>query len=192
MQQASMKQMFDQLEKLSKELDTLVIGLGMDVEAKSLYLDIEVALDGTSLAAQSKAMDDAKTNFAGFAVPGAAMTMLAAGATDKEQAVQAKQMLDNFKASATKYLDENDDLGDKRRDLAKQLLGDAFDVAKKTIDLKKSDAGVAVVLGDEPAVIGGWMIAAGNKLDAGAETRQRGRKRKPRRGQNDQARRGGI
>jgi hypothetical protein len=166
LQRASIKQMFDQLDKLSKELDTLVIGLGMDAATKSIYLDIETrAMEGSDLAAQSAAMSDAKTNFAGFAIPGAAMTLLAAGKTDKDQAAQAKQMLDSIKASTTKQLDENDELGDKRRDVAKQLLGDVFDVLKKTIDLKKSDAGMAVVLGDEPAAIGGWMIAGGKKLD---------------------------
>ena len=79
MQQASVKQMFDGLDKLSKELDTLVIGLGIDAETKSLFLDVETrALDGTEMATKCAAMKDAKTNFAGFALPGAAMTMLAA------------------------------------------------------------------------------------------------------------------
>ena len=104
MQQASLKQAFDQLDKLSKELDTLVLGLGMDAEAKSIYLDVETrALKGTEPGrAEQAAMKDAKTNFAGFAVPGAAMTMLSASTTDKEQVTQAKAMLDNFKSSATK------------------------------------------------------------------------------------------
>ncbi len=165
MQQASLKQAFDQLDKLSKELDTLVLGLGVDAEAKSIYFDVETrALKDTDLAARCAAMKDAKTNFAGFAVPGAAMTMLSASTTDKEQVTQAKAMLDNVKSATTKQLDENDELGDKRRDLAKQLLGDVFEVAKKTLDLGKSDGAIAVLLGDHPAVIGGAMIADGKKL----------------------------
>ena len=40
-QRASAKQMFDKLEKFSKELDTLVIGLGMDAASKSIYFDVE-------------------------------------------------------------------------------------------------------------------------------------------------------
>ena len=51
MQQASVKQMFDGVDKMSKELDTLVIGLGIDAESKSLFLDVEArALDGTEMA----------------------------------------------------------------------------------------------------------------------------------------------
>jgi len=167
MQRASVKQMFDQLDRLSKELDTLVIGLGMDTATKSLYLDIETrAVEGSGLAAQSAAMKDAKTNFAGFAIPGAAMTMLAAGATDDAQVAQAKQTLETLKTTASKQLDDNDQLNDKRRELAKQLLGDLFGVLQKTIDLKKSDAGMAVVLDNDPALVYGMMIADGDKLDA--------------------------
>ena len=51
MQRASLNQMFDQLDRLSKELDTLVIGLGMDAATKSLYLDVESrAIDGSGMA----------------------------------------------------------------------------------------------------------------------------------------------
>ena len=92
--------------------------------------------------------------------------MLAAGKTDDADVAQAEQMLKGAKAAIVKQLDENDELGDKRRDLAKQLLNDVFNVLKKTAELKKSDAGLAVVLEDHPAVIGGWMIAGGKRLDA--------------------------
>jgi hypothetical protein len=166
-QQANIKQAFDQLDKLSKELKSLVIGLGFDHEAKSIFLDVETrAVEGSELAAKTSLMKEAKTNFAGFVLPGAALTMLAAGSTDDADVAQAQQMLKGAKAAIVKQLDDNDELGDKRRDLAKQLLNDVFDVLKKTVALKKSDAGLAVVLADQPAVVGGWMIAGGKKLDA--------------------------
>jgi hypothetical protein len=167
MQQASVKQMFDNLDKLSKELDTLVIGLGVDADSKSLFLDVEThAVDGSDLASKCAAMKDAKTNFAGFALPGAAMTMVAAGTTDAEEAAQGKQMLDKLKENAAKQLDDMENISDKQKELGKQLMNDAFDVAKQTVDLKKSDAGMAVVLGDNPSMVAGWMIAAGDKLNA--------------------------
>ena len=111
-------------------------------------------------------MKDAKTNFAGFAVPGAAMTMVAAGTCSDDDVAQGKQMLDKLKTTATKQLEDNEDLSDKQKELGKQLLSDAFDVARQTVELKKSDAGLAVVLEDNPAMIAGWAIAAGDKLDA--------------------------
>ena len=166
MTQASVKQMFDGLDKMSKELDTLVIGLGIDAESKSLFLDVETrALDGTEMATKCAAMKDAKTNFAGFALPGAAVTMLASGTADDDQVTQGKQNIDKVKTILTKQLEDNEDLNDKQKELAKQLLSDAFDVARQTVEQKKSDGGLAVVLEDNPAMIAGWAIAAGEKLD---------------------------
>jgi hypothetical protein len=107
----------------------------------------------------------AKTDFAGFALPGAAMTLLSAGTSDDKDVADAKAMLVNYKATVNKLLDANDALGDKR-DLAKQLLGDLLDVAEKTAELKKSDVGMAVVLDDGPVAVVGTRIAEGAKLEA--------------------------
>ena len=41
LQAANFKQIFAKLDKLSKELDTLVIGLGFDPSSKALFLDFE-------------------------------------------------------------------------------------------------------------------------------------------------------
>ena len=166
MQSASIKQMFARLQKLAKELDTVVIGLGMDPSSKSLFLDFEArGIEGTELTRKLDAMKDAKTDFAGFALPGAAMTMLTAGTSDDEDVADAKAVLANYKASANKLLDANEQLGDKR-DLAKQLLGDLMQVVEKTIELKKSDAGMAVVLDGGPAAVAGIRIADGAKLES--------------------------
>ncbi len=48
MMAANVKQIFAKLEKLSKELDTLVIGVGLDPSSKALFLDVEVrGVEGT-------------------------------------------------------------------------------------------------------------------------------------------------
>lgn len=165
LQSASIKQIFAKLETFSKELDGLVIGVGLDPSSKALFLDIEPrGVPGTKLAKKFDAMKDAKTDFAGFAIPGAAMTMLMSGTSDDEDLADAKIMLGNFKATANKMLDSNEQLGDKR-DMAKQLLGDLLDVAENTVELKKGDGGMAVVLDDGPVVAAGFRIAEGAKLE---------------------------
>ena len=166
LQAANIKQIFAKLEKLSKELDTLVIGVGLDPSSKSLFLDVEVqGVEGNALAKKFDALKDAKTDFAGFAVHGAAMTMLSAGTADDEDVADAKATLANYKANANKLLDANDQLGDKR-ELAKQLLGDILDVVEKTAELKKSDGGMSVVLDDGPVIVAGARIAEGAKLES--------------------------
>ena len=107
MQRASAQPVVRQPRQLSKELDTLLFGLGMDSDAKSIYLDVETrAVEGSDLAKQSNALANAKTNFAGFAIPNAAMTLLSSSTTDAEQAAQAKKTLDQLKDSAAKLLDQ--------------------------------------------------------------------------------------
>lgn len=166
LQAASVKQLFKKLEKLSKELDTLVIGVGLDPSTKALFLDVEArGVAGTDLAKKFDALKDAKTDFAGFAVSGAALTMLSAGTADDEDVADAKAALANFKATAKKLLDANDQLGDKR-EVAKKLLGDFLDVAQKTVELKKSDGGMSIVLEDGPVAIAAARIAEGAKLES--------------------------
>jgi hypothetical protein len=162
---ANVKQAFEKLEKLGKELDTLVIGVGLDPSSKSLYLDVEVrGLEGTDLAKKFDAMKDAKTDFAGFALPGAAVTVLSAGVSDDEDVQTTKAVLANYKATVNKMLDDNETLGDKRA-LAKQLAGELLDVIQKTVELKKADSGMSVVLDNGPLAIVGMRIAAGAKLE---------------------------
>ena len=166
MMAANVKQLFAALEKLGKELDTLLIGVGMDPSSKSLFLDVDVrGVKGTDFAKQFDALKNAKTDFAGFALPGAAMTLLSAGTSDEKDVADAKATLADLKAAANKLLDANDQLGD-RREAAKQLLGDFLDVAEKSVELKKSDGGMSIVLEDGPAAVFGARIAEGAKLEA--------------------------
>ncbi len=162
---ANVKQLFAKLEKLSNELDTLVIGVGLDQSSQSLFLDVEVlGKEGTDLAKKFASLKDAKTDFAGFALPGAAMTMLSAGTSNEEDVKEAKAMLNSYKKNLDKLLDSNEQLGEKR-ELAKQLLADILIVVEKTAELKKSDCGMSVVLDDGPVAIAGMRIAEGAKLE---------------------------
>ena len=161
----NVKQIFDKLEKLSKELDTLTIGVGMDPSSKALFIDCDFrAVEGSELAKKLDALKDAKTDFAGFVLPGAALTMLSTGTLDDDDVAEAKAMLANYKVILNKQLDASEDLGDKR-EMIKQLVSDLLDVAEKTSELKKKDGGMAVVLGDGPVIVGG-RLAAGEKLEA--------------------------
>lgn len=166
MMSANVKQMFAKLAKLSKELDSLVIGVGMDTQNKALFLDFEAkGVEGADLTKKFETLKVAKTDFAGFAVPGAAVTILSAGTSDDEDVKDAKAAIATYKTNLNKLLDSNEALGDKR-ELAKQLLSDVLSVAEKTIELKKNDGGMAVVLDDGPAMILGARIAAGAKLES--------------------------
>lgn len=161
------KQLFDQLTTLAKELDEILIGWAIDNSGGGTYLDIEVtAKPGTKTAQEFATMKEAKTNFAGFLLPGAAVTAVSSGTISDADAAQVKGYLETMRKTATKDIADNADLTDQQRKLAQQLIADAMDVLQKTIDAKKSDGGMAVVLEPgAPAIVVGAAVAETAKLE---------------------------
>jgi hypothetical protein len=166
MRTSATKQAFSQFETLCKELDTLVLGLGVDADTNSIYLDFDMtALAGTNTAKRFASAKDAKTDFAGFLIPSAAMTVISSSTNDDAEVAQGKQMIDTIHAMAVKALDANEDLSKEKRDSAKQLIADATDVLKRTLDTKKSDSGMALLLDGAPTLVAGAALADGAKLE---------------------------
>jgi hypothetical protein len=165
-QTAAVKQFFSKLETLSNELDGLTLGLGADAGTSSIHLDLELtALPGTETARQLAGATDAKTNLAGFLLPGAAMTGIFAGTSSDEEVAQAKKALGDFRAKAIKAIESKDELEKEKQALAKRLLGDVLDVLNKSLDTKKKDAGMALVLDGGPTFVAGMALADGEKLE---------------------------
>jgi len=163
---ANVKQIFDKLEKLSKEIDTLVLGVGLDASSKALFWDFEArGVDGSDLAKSFAALQDAKTDFGGFALPGAAMTLLSAHANSDAEVADLKATLPTYKAAADKVLDSNEELSKEKRELGKEVVNEVLGVLEKSVELKKSDCGMALLLDDSPAAVFGVRIADGMKLD---------------------------
>jgi hypothetical protein len=166
MQPDMMKQNIEQLEILSKELDEVMLGVTLDRQTNSSYLDLELtAKPGTNMAAQLAAVKPGKTDFAGLKIPGAAVTINATSTFTDADVARAKKSLDILRASAQDGLKEQD-LPKEQLDLATDVLSQLFDVAIKTIELKKTDYGAALVL--EPNTLtlaAGSIVADGSKLE---------------------------
>ncbi len=157
----------DQFQKLFEELDTLLVGFAIDSQAGLAYLDIEMtAIPGTDLAQDFAQTGPATTNFAGFDLPGAALTANICGPLSDADVEQAKATLAEAQATALKEL-EQESLPEADRALAARLINDLFDVVEKTLETRKADLG-AVVLLDPSAVTvaAGGAIAEGDKLEA--------------------------
>ena len=161
------KQNFKNLMKLSNELEEVVVGLAVDAGSGAIRLDTDVtALPGTDTAKRAARAKAAKTDFAGFRLPDAAITLLSVETLDDADVAQAKAALGSLRKSALKDLDGNEDLTTEQRKVAKLLLGDALDVAEATIDTKHTDVGLAVMLEEgAPTVVAGMAVAQGAKLD---------------------------
>jgi hypothetical protein len=161
------KQNMLRLANLVKELDEVVVGLGLDPSTQAAMLDVEVkALPGTATAEQLAKAKDAKTDFAGFLVSGSAVSAVSTQTIEDRDVAQFKKTLAKARTVAEKDLDANEDLSPNRKKLAKQLLGEFLDVVEKTLDAKKLDYGLTLTLNaGTPTLVAGMALADGTKLD---------------------------
>jgi hypothetical protein len=151
---------------LVDDMDHLLLGWNVDAKSKSTYLDLEItAKAGTKLADQFARIKTGKTNFAGLELPNAAVAGHWIGAISDDDVAQTKNGLAALQKSAVTELQKQNVSEDEVK-LATQLLGDLIDVVQKTVETKKVDNGVAVML--EPGavtVVAGAAIADGAKLE---------------------------
>ncbi|MGA2798674.1 MAG: hypothetical protein ABSE63_13915, partial [Thermoguttaceae bacterium] len=106
-----------------------------------------------------------KTDFAGLKIPGAAVTFNYTVALSDEDVARAKKSIDVIRTSAQEGL-KDQDLSKEQLDLAADMLNQLFDLVIKTIELKKIDYGMSVIL--EPnalTVAAGSIVADGTKLE---------------------------
>jgi len=165
------KRSLDQFKKLVDELDAILVGAAIDPQQGQAYVDIEMtAIPGTDLADDFAQTGQSTTNFAGFDLPGAALTANICGQLSDADVEQGKATLADARATALKEI-EREALGDEERALATRLINDLFDVMEKTLETRNADLG-AVVLLDPSAVTvaAGGAIAEGDKLEAALKT----------------------
>ena len=155
-----MQQNIEQIEKLCKELDEVMIGLTLDRQTNSSYLDLELtAQPDTNLASQLAATKPGKTDFAGLKISDAAATFNYTVNLTDDDVARAKKSLDIAHASAQEGL-KDQDLSKEQLDLAEDVLNQLFDLAAKTIELKKVDYGMALVLEPNALTLAAGMAVA--------------------------------
>jgi len=164
------KQMIHQLTTLVNELDELLVGVAIDQKSSSVYLDFEMtAKPGTPTAQQFAQAAQTKTNFAGFDLSGAAVTANWAGTLADADVAYYKSMIVTIRDKALADLKDQVDekkLSDAEYKLATQVLGDLLDVVTKTVENKKSDGGMVLLLGPGQATLAaGTLVADGAKLE---------------------------
>jgi hypothetical protein len=163
----AMKQTIQQLSAMINEMDELLVGWAIDHQSNSTYLDLQAtAQPGTKFAKQFAQMAGAKTNFAGFGLSGAAATAAWTGTLSDDDVTRAKGNIALAGDRISKGLDEQG-LPAEKLQLAKQVLGNVLEVARKTVENKKGDAGLTLLL-DPSAVtlVAGGMVAEGAKLES--------------------------
>jgi len=160
------KQMLQQVTTMVNDLDELLLGWGVDRTKGATFIDFEMtAVAGTKTAGDFAQLAQAKTNFAGFNLPGAALSGNWVGAFSDSDVVQMKSAISALRDKAIKDL-KDEGLDGEELKLATQVIGDLFGVIQKTIENKKADMGVVLVLNPGAAAfVAGGLIADGDKLE---------------------------
>ncbi len=160
------KKAIDQAVAMINELDELLLGLAVDRNSGTSYLDIDItAQSGTTLAERFAQIVPGKTNFAGFEMPGAAMTAIRVGTLSDADVAQAKSNIADVRTIALAGLKE-EGLSDEELELATGLINDLLDVLDKSIESKKVDLGIVLTL--DPGAINfaaGMALAETAKLE---------------------------
>lgn len=160
------KQSLEQLTTLFKETDEVMLGLKVDQSRNACYLDFElIALEGTKLAEQMSLMKPGKSKFGGFYLTEAAMTAGSIGAMADSDVAQAKSGLAALRQSMVAWLGEQD-ISEQDFKAVSTLLDSVVECLNKTVETKKTDSGMSLLL-DPKAVtlIAGLSIAGGDDLE---------------------------
>ena len=160
------KRMINEFATALNDLDEVVIGWAVDAQSKSTYLDFEItAVEGSKTAGVFNEPQPGKTDYAGFDLPGAAVTANWASSLSDRDVADLKKTLATIRAKATKEL-ESQDLPDTDRQTAERLLGDLIDMLTTTAEKKLVDGGLVLMLESE-SVAGavGGAIGDGDKLE---------------------------
>ena len=160
------RQSIQQMTTMIDELDMVRIGLAMDNKTEKVYLDCDIiAREGTKTAEKFAMVKKGKTNFAGFLLPDAALTINQTSVLHEFDIAQIKNSIATIRATAVHELD-NQGLPAGELAQAKQMLNDLLGVIEETVEQGRIDLGLAAIL--EPnalTVLGGCNVADGVKLE---------------------------
>ncbi|MGW8258010.1 MAG: hypothetical protein ACWGMZ_11030, partial [Thermoguttaceae bacterium] len=162
---AMTKQNVEQIKMMAEELDEVLVGVNIDRSTNKAVLDFEfTAKAGTPLAAKFSAVKPGDSAFAGLKLPDAAITFNAVGTYSDDDIAKAKNSINAVRVSVREEL-KKQQLPKEKLDLALQAIDDLFAVITKTIEGKRMDCGLALVLDPEAVtVVGGGLVADTNTL----------------------------
>jgi hypothetical protein len=165
--EAAAEQTLAQIEKSFNEMDEVIIGWNVDSSSKKTYMDFGVqALEGTEMASDIEKQQEMETEFAGFAIEGAAATMRFGSKIAEKDSAQAVTSLETAKAQALSQVDDNDEIPEgKGKEVAKAVIEKMFALLTETVKEGVFDGGAALLLdGEKLRTVMGGRIADGEQL----------------------------
>lgn len=155
------EQSIQQMVRVINDLETILVGLSINSETKTAYLEATVtATAGSETAKDMAEMTDLKTEFAGLLLPDASVVARFTGKLSDSDVAQMQSSLVSIRARALNEL-SSQGLPAEGEKKAKELLGGLIDIIEETVKSKQVDGGVVVRLAPDTAT----LVAAGHVAD---------------------------
>lgn len=160
----------DQLKQLINDMDELTVGLALDGAGQRAYLDFTyTAVPETKLAQQIAMYDDAKTNFAGFFQPDAAMMMSFATKMGEADIAQVDQMFGTIRQQVKAAIEKEAELpSDEAREQMQSAMDDFLSAFQATLKTGMMDGGAVLNLAPNSLTfVAGAFIGEPAKVESG-------------------------
>ena len=137
-----------QMETLIKDLDQFTVGWAINPSEKTTHLDISLTAVSTSaIAKQFAEMANVKSDFGGFLMPDAAVTMNLCSKLDKADIDQAVSMIEAGRKKAAEGIENDTSIpNEDGKKAAKEVVGQLLDILENTVKVGKLDGGAALAL----------------------------------------------
>ena len=160
----------EQMKEFINDLDEVTVGVKVDGEQQKVFADFAyTALPNTKLAEAIAASSDAKTNFAGFFKPEAAVNLSFASKMTSSDSAQLGQMVETLRTQVTEQIEKTEKIkSPESKAKAKAALEDFLAALKATLEAGVTDGGASLELSpDSLSLIAGGFIADPAKVEAG-------------------------
>ncbi len=141
----------EQLDMLMTQSDSITVGIGIDEDNKKMMMDFGFkGTPNSDLAA--KLADSAPkkpSNFTGFVMDGAAMTLNQSGSISGEDAANYTTMLGDLVPSMMEELGYEMDLSDDKLDTIEKAMNTIVEVAEETLQNGVVDMGAVIMMDKE-------------------------------------------
>lgn len=149
-----------------EDLEVVTLGWSLDDYAQKVFLEMAAtAKQGTKTADVLSGLAQAKTNFAGFRLPGAVLTGNLAATCPHAADADLDELFEALRAKAFEGIDAREQ-SDQKAKGAKEIVDGLLEVIQATVASGRSDAAVSVVLSPKAATfVAGRYVANGRKLE---------------------------
>ncbi len=160
----------EQIDQIFTDIDELTVGLAIDGGNNRAVFDFAyTVLEGTKLAEQVALNAEAKTNFAGFIQPDAAMMLSFASKMADADKAQLKQMLPALRKQVRNAVENETELPtDEAREAMISAFDDFIDAFVATVDAGMMDGGAVLNLSPNAlSLVAGGFIGEPAKIEEG-------------------------